>query len=364
VVDSYGSRDPDLTQLFRPDKELRFKGALRLPIASVEAERIVVRELPAHAQEVNRNIQSAVLQALNPDHDYFVCFDQLDLGFTTTAQDYNNRLIGLLLAARDLNRSATQDGHRLSTVVFLRDDIYHLLQFEDKNEITENNVSRVEWNRPGSALTLRDLMERRFGQVSGEGGTEPWGNVFDEAKEMPSRQSKYAHICDRTFLRPRDMIKFCNEVLVAHKSKSSGDGDGAFGNEDVIAARENYSDYLLREMDDEIAKHVPDYQEHLEVLKTIGNIQFTSEEFQEAWCGRTRLVDEAWQHGLEALFEFSVIGYLKSGGGGGGSKYVWRYMDARARFDAAADSYRVHPGYKEALDLIQRRTRSHSGTRS
>jgi hypothetical protein len=55
---------------------------------------------------------------------------------------------------------------------------------------------------------------------------------------------------------------------------------------------------------------------------------------------------------LAALFEFSVTGYLKSGGGGGGSGYVWRYQDARSRFDPTAGVYRVHPGFKEALDLI------------
>jgi hypothetical protein len=126
----------------------------------------------------------------------------------------------------------------------------------------------------------------------------------------------------------------------------------------VIAARDAYSDYLLRELDDEIAKHVPEYQEYLEVLKGIGDLHFTSDEFRRTWESRPRLKAGDWTPALEQLFEFSVIGYLKSGGGGGGSKYVWRYLDARARFDAAADSFRVHPGFKEALDLIQRRGRA------
>ncbi len=38
----------------------------------------------------------------------------------------------------------------MSVIVFLRDDIYQMLQFEDKNKITENNVSIVEWDRPGT----------------------------------------------------------------------------------------------------------------------------------------------------------------------------------------------------------------------
>lgn len=131
---------------------------------------------------------------------------------------------------------------------------------------------------------------------------------------------------------PRDMIKFCNEVLSAY-SERHGDVSGKFDNEAVIAARDGYSEYLLRELDDEIAKHNPTYQEYLEVLKSIGNIHFTSSQFASGWEARPRLAGEDWRDGLESLFEFSVIGYLKSGGGGGGSKYVWRYLDPRARFD-------------------------------
>ena len=43
--------------------------------------------------------------------------------------------------------------------------------------------------------------------------------------------------------------------------------------------------------------------------------------------------------------------YLKLGGRGGGSEYVWRYLDPRARFDEKAETFWVHAGFKEALDL-------------
>ena len=87
-------------------------------------------------------------------------------------------------------------------MIFLRDDIYQDLQFEDKNKITENFTTRVLWREVGTGLTLRQLMERRFAAVlepESESQTFPWDSVFDEDKEMPSRQSKYKHICDRTF---------------------------------------------------------------------------------------------------------------------------------------------------------------------
>jgi hypothetical protein len=206
VVDSYGSRDPDITQLFSPEKELRFKGGLNAYLVLVGVERLRVRELPVHVQEVNSYMEAHTINSLNPGHEYFVCFDQLDLGFSTTDGRYAERLIGLLVAARDLKRAATKAGRKLSVVVFLRDDIYGLLQFEDKNKITEANMATVEWGTTAGGSTLKRLMERRFGEVFKGGGFVPWQDVFDEDRQMPSRQTKYAHICDRTFLRPRDMI--------------------------------------------------------------------------------------------------------------------------------------------------------------
>ncbi len=265
VVDSYGSRDPDVRQLFSPEKELRFKTGFKLPFVEISGERLRVRELPTQAQEVNRAMQHHVLRVLNPYSFYYICFDQLDLGFTATQPEYGQRLIGLLLAARDLFISARDQGKKLNVVVFLRDDIYQDLQFEDKNKITENYTTRVEWtDSEEEGLTLKQLMESRFNAVLGDTNRAiAWTDVFDESKEMPSRQSKYKHICDRTFLRPRDMIKFCNEILAVYKIKTRTGELAAFDNSCIHSARDAYSDYLLNELDDEIAKHVPNWRNYL-----------------------------------------------------------------------------------------------------
>ena len=349
IVDSYGTRDPDVSQIFTPGKELKLKGSIRFPLGGVSLEKVRMSDLPAHFQELNRRVGEHTINALHPDHDYYICFDQLDLGFNPSEPTYKDRLIGLILAARQLSREAKAAGKRFSVIVFLRDDIYDGVHFEDKNKVTENNVSRVEWNTDGS-LTLRRLMERRFGEVLLGAGAKDWDGVFNEDRDMPGRQTKYAHICDRTFLRPRDMIKFSNEILAAHKNRG-GSLDDKFDNEDVIAARDAYSDYLLRELDDEIAKQVPAYKEYLEVIKSIGRMQFTQGQFDSAWRKRPGLSGKASADGLQELFEFSVIGYLRSGGRGGGSNYIWRYQDARARFSHDADTFRVHAGFKESLDL-------------
>ena len=350
-MDSYGSRDPDLTQLFTPDKEIKLKGGFKALFASVDIERLRVSDLPTHFQEINRQVGSAVIDSLHPGHDYYICFDQLDLGFSLSNEKFGHRLIGLILAARQINLAAKRAGKNMSVLVFIRDDIYDLLHFEDKNKITENHVSRIEWKPHGDDLTLIDLMEKRFQRALGRESDVSWAEMFDETQEMPSRQRKYDHICDRTLWRPRDMIKFCNEVLSSYKS-SEGRAS-KFRNADVISARESYSDYLLRELEDEITKHVPEYREYLEVIKSIGKTQFSPRQFEEAWCQRPSLKEKPHQEALIDLFEFSVIGYLRPGGGGGGSRYVWRYQDNRAKFNPEAELLKVHPGFKESLDIAQ-----------
>jgi hypothetical protein len=172
IVDTYGSRDPDLTQIFSPTKFLRLKPHFELNFkllnTSISPESVPILELPTIIQEVNAALLKIIINLLNPDHKYFIAFDQLDLGFDTYSNEYINRLIGLLLASRDINLTAKENEKNLLVVIFLRDDIYECLHFEDKNKMTENYVSLIEWDTPRTQKTLKALMEKRFSIVLGE----------------------------------------------------------------------------------------------------------------------------------------------------------------------------------------------------
>lgn len=238
IIDSYGSRDPDLSQVFAPGRQLQVgRPTFAVPgLLTIEGDTspIPVKELPRYVQDLNRAIANSVLGALNPERHYYICFDQLDLRFDPNDTAYANRLIGLILAARNVSVKARDLGRKCSVVVFLRDDIYETLKFEDKNKLTENHVSRIEWDVPSTRWTLQHLMNKRFAAVLGIPEETAWASVFDEEKEMPGRQTKYKHILDRTFLRPRDIIKFCNETLEAFKADSNA---GKFTNPHIHAAR-------------------------------------------------------------------------------------------------------------------------------
>src|SRR5262249_29575462 len=151
--------------------------------------------------------------------------------------------------------------------------------------------------------------------------------------EMRGHQTKYQHILDRTFRRPRDVIKFCNCVLNAYKERFSAPADFAhhdtkpreitsdtFVNEDLYRAHDQYSTYLRDEIVDEIHAYFADYTVYFEVLKQIGYQQFTLDDFRTAFARwKQRLVEVVPEDEvLSRLYEFSIIGFYKAGGGGYG----------------------------------------------
>ncbi|MGB9293956.1 MAG: hypothetical protein WCB64_11665, partial [Desulfobaccales bacterium] len=135
VLDTYGTRDPDVTQIFSPTRKLKLKPHFSLDWKilklGISPESVPMQELPTIIQEVNQNLINYTVQSLNPENRYFICFDQLDLGFDPNNPEYSNRLIGLLLACRDINIKAKENNKNLFIVIFLRNDIYGSLHFED-----------------------------------------------------------------------------------------------------------------------------------------------------------------------------------------------------------------------------------------
>ena len=359
VKDTYGSTAPNLHRVFSPETRLKLKPSLTAgwgPLkGTISAEQIEVTHLPTIIYEVNDALAETVIRCLRPDFSYHVCFDELDRGFSTSDDNYRHRISGLLIAARDFNRRLRRAEKSASVVIFLRDDILRYLKFEDKNKIVEDFSSVIEWDKPGSSQSLKNVMARRFAKILNLEVEKAWDEVFNEGQQMPSRQSKFQHIIDRTFKRPRDIIKFSNEILKSYKQK--GPVSSKFENNDIRDARAEYSKYLRKELTDEMHQHFDQEEAAFDLLRTIGSVSFTLKAFAEAHRNvanrREGLI--GYSEMIRELYNFSAVAFLKVGGSGGGSEWVWRYEDTDAEYDERATIFRVHSGLKEVLGLKQGR---------
>ena len=115
-------------------------------------------------------------------HKFYVCFDELDIGFDPTNEDYLQRLIGLIRAAKYTNNRIRDAEIHGGVIVLLRDDIWQTLRFEDKNKLTQDQVSEIRWSKDDGPHCIKRLMERRFKEVLGNNAS--WDILFNETRQM------------------------------------------------------------------------------------------------------------------------------------------------------------------------------------
>lgn len=354
IEDSYGTTNPEIVNLFSPLRKLNIS-ALSVELGKfgvkIPTEDVEMKNLPIMIQDINRTLQDAVLKCLHPDHKYYICFDELDIGFDLS-ENYFNQIIGLLRAARTFNLKAAEYGKKIAICIFLRDDIYDVLRFEDKRKFTASCVTRIEWDTERTSNTLKSLMNKRFASLLSENGENvEWEDVFDP-KSINGRYTKYSYITEMTCLRPRDIIDYCNLILEAYKHREEKGVNNCFENVDIVTARSIYSRNLLEEFDDEVHKHLPNYEAYLDVIKKLGKSKFTYSEFESTYI--THVFDDMDAEScLRNLYQFSIVGNYIIGGTRGGSQKVFKYKDARNELDLDLPII-VHPGLVPTLGIREK----------
>lgn len=272
--------------------------------------------------------------------------DELDQGLSTLDDSRKRMLIGLILAARTLRQQLAGKQPLANAVIYLRSDLWDDLEFSDKNKISQTSALHLVWD---SDSLLRLVNARVQAKLATDAA---WERV-SSPDLMRGSQTKWSHILARTFLRPRDVIRFLNAALAVAKARSGEPLQ--LENSDIVSARDDYSRYLKDELDDEILPHWPTWEEALQACSAIATLtferdSFTSEYKKRCTSGNPVSPDEA----LQLLYRFSVIGYERRSGYGG-SSWAFQYTDPEAGWDSAATSFKVHLGLKEYARLREGR---------
>jgi hypothetical protein len=354
IQTNWGSLDFEFRDIFKKKKfSFQFEPKVfGVSLGSLQMENVPRDQLAGFLEEANRWLFQCLSYVLAPDYWYYVLFDDLDLAYDPADSENEARLIGLLLAARDIFNWAKERRVDVAPIIFIRSDIYDSLQFPDKNKITQNLVESLTWNddEDGGDSSLKTLINQRIRVILGSSAAD-WDQVFED-QLMRGTQTKFKHMAARTYLRPRDMIFFGNCCLEAARKS----GVERITNQNVAEARPKYSEFLIAELDDEIHPVLADWEGLLDVLRRIHTMRFSRDTFANSFSELKleQRLGLTVEDSLELLYRFSVLGFVKIGGAGyGGSANAFRYKSPSIGFDPGASNLVVHPGLKETLELVE-----------
>lgn len=352
LTKNYGGLTPSISDILRP-KKLSLKkiafapSVLGTKLGEVDLERAggdlsFGPELNALTDAIN----STTLKIIRnfPKEPIHLHFDELDQGLSDLDDQRSKLIIGLILAARDTKRYFAED-YPVYPVVYLRTDLWGQLQFSDKNKITQGPSLEIFWDES----SLKDLVNIRIKKRTQS--NKQWEDIED-GQLMRGTQKKWSHIVKRTFLRPRDVIRYLNIAL--EEAKARDEDPDVFVSADISQARTRYSDYLKAELDDEIRPHWQNWDEGLQACSEIAKITFTKDQFSAAYSSRKASKEVDVDEALKQLFRFSVIGYRQPGALGG-SRWLYNYEERGTGWDNGASTFQVHLGLKEHAKLREGR---------
>lgn len=289
------------------------------------------------------------------ESSYFVLFDELDEDYKDVidkyqSDEYIDLITSLFKAVQDVRSVFRSSRSKVLPVVFLRDDIYELLQDSDKNKWNDLKVE-LSWDEK----KIQNLLAFRISRAIDPKGTirsfgEAWSSAFDPGgvpfgHRQQSRMPVFQYIARSTLLRPRDFVRY---IQVAAEEQLKNKPPRRISPDTVRVVDKAFSNYLRSEFVDEIHAILPDINEVLQILSQTRKQQLSRDEFirvfnQKASEGKLKTTDPDFV--LRILFHFSVIGNV------GNKVSFYRYLNKEATFNFR-EPISVHRGLFKSLQII------------
>lgn len=298
-------------------------------------------------------IENFLLKNINKNK-YLVVFDELDEDYkdiieTEKHKRYTQLLTSLFKAVQDI-RAKFQD-NQYYPVIFLRDDIYDILQDPDKTKWSDFRVD-LEWDKD----SLKKMLAFRISRALDPNGKilefeDAWNLVFEKGgvnvghqrtKKMPI----FDYITRSSHLRPRDYVRYLQ--LCAEKAN---DRDQKKIKAALVAEMDSaFSNHLRSELEDEIHGIISDIDKVLNIFTVLRKQKIRIEEFKTLYEnaheeGKVLLKD--YQFVLEILFHFSIIGSQPRQK----THQIFRYKNKEARLNMK-ESIILHRGLFRSLQIL------------
>ncbi|HCG6075848.1 MULTISPECIES: P-loop ATPase, Sll1717 family [Vibrio harveyi group] len=329
LLENFGSGDftiIDTIQTLKTNKaKMKVKTGVLDSGYDQEETQSVSKEI--HYQKLVTFLESR-LKSINSNSKFLITFDELDEGYSAKDKNLRLLLLSLLRAIEDTYLSLVESGVNFRPVVALRSDIFDSLEDNDLNKL-DDYLIRLNWSTSEtSTFSLYKLVNKRI-NASFSDELVTWSRlVHDNDTQLPNGvDSVWKYVVNRTFERPRDIIKFLK--LCGKECKV-----GPLTFENVRTAEVKYSTWFYNEFRDEIQSHLPVWRESVQTLSKVGRGAFKKETYAELLLknraiqtyleSEHRHVDDI----IETLFNFSLIGNQTKD-----RRWLFKYKDHDLEWD-------------------------------
>ena len=302
-------------------------------------------------------LENIILTNLDSSN-YFIIFDELDEDYKYQSimgnQEYShylNLVTSLFKAIQDTKSVSINYSLNINPIIFLRDDIYDLIQDPDKTKWSDLSVE-LKWTQ----FTIQPLIAHRLSRaIYSEKEQLPfpkvWKRFFENepigiGANRSKKMSIYNWISRNTLLRPRDYIKFLQLC-----AKKAYDSDYVLIKPSTVTTQDIlYSSYFRSELVDEIHSLLPDINSILDIFSRIGKSYIPVEEFCREYIKSHELGlvnNPNYEFILKVLFSFSVIGNQQKSA----DNVIFRYVNNEASINMSG-IITPHRGLYKSLQLL------------
>ena len=353
-----------LSQLYAPDAETNLRRMLERWTASEFSVNVLGSggkvSKKSHSQVTNWiekcDVLEDVVKAYCDNSTYFILFDELDEDYKDMINNYQKSeylslITSLFKAVMDVVQIFREYGKNIFPIVFLRDDIYDLIQDADKNKWNDFKIE-LEWSKEH----IQSLLSFRLSRAANPVGAilpfhAAWRTAFADTKvrfgfQQKSRIDSFDFIARSAQQRPRDFIRYI-QVCAEFCSRA---GKSIIDAETVRREDKSFSNYLREELDNEIQGLLPDIREIFDTLAHLRKQEFGIVEFRRIYQDRLRkslVKTPDPDFVLQVLFHFSVVGNKPSQR----MVDVFKFKNKEARFNAN-EQIVIHRGLYKSLQII------------
>lgn len=300
----------------------------------------------------NRFLEGLIIAYLktNENNCYLVQFDQLDDNFNqySDKEKYFQCLLSLFKAVYNINQTFRNMGVKSRAILFIRSDIYSSMHQRDPESarwvdfayyLNWAIITQRDWSNP---KLLQILNKRIKASLPAIKEPNPFYQIFASSTiSVPVFQ----YIINRSFHRPRDIIKFAKslqEEIINTKK---------YDRRTVKDAERKYSLWFLTELENEIGYRFIRMEDLYEFLRLLGSETFTYKEFSTKYQGYESRIQIVCDELIHILYDHGIICNINDGPGG--REYYSIIRNERSRFNRDL-RIQIYKGFWEGLHIIKR----------